>query len=97
MTQKSRKPKYMQKWEEKMVADYYDHRCRLLLDPLYEQLQQWKSGDIDHEVIFDSVLGFQKANRERSNFFSNNNEYLVSEIQQTPWFQEWVKTHPIPE
>lgn len=29
----------VRQWQETMIADYYDYRCRVLLEPLYEQFQ----------------------------------------------------------
>lgn len=89
--------KSVRRWEETLVADYYDYRCRALLEPLYEQFQQWKGGDLDHETILDAIHQAHKANRERYLFFAQSRSDLARLIQLDPWFQEWVETHPAPE
>jgi hypothetical protein len=38
-------------WEQKLIDDYYDYRWRQVLDPLYEQMQQWKVGQLGHDGI----------------------------------------------
>jgi hypothetical protein len=96
MTTKAER-RLVRQWEEALVADYYDYRCKILLEPLYQQFQQWKEGSLDHETILDAVHQVHRENRERYNFFANKREVLARNIQFDPWFQTWLEAHPAPE
>lgn len=95
MTTKAER-RLVRQWEEALVADYYDHRCKILLDPLYEKFQLWKEGSVDHETILDAVHQTHRENRERYNFFAAKREDLARMIQFDPWFQSWLEEHPAP-
>ena len=84
-------------WEETLIADYYDYRSRKLLDPLYEQFQQWKAGSLSHDALFNAIHLVHKGNQEFYNFYSQKRQTLAKWIQFDPWFDEWLKTHPAPE
>lgn len=84
-------------WEEALIADYYDHRSHKLLDPLYEQFQQWKAGSLRHDELLHAIHLVHKENQEFYNFYSQKRQTLAKWIQFDPWFDEWVKTHPAPE
>jgi hypothetical protein len=95
MTTKAER-RLVRQWEENLVADFYDYRCRILLEPLYEQFQQWKDGSVDHETILDAVHQVHRENRERYNFFAQKREDLARAIQYYPWFAAWLEEHPAP-
>jgi len=95
MTTKAER-RLVRQWEEALVADYYDYRCKILLEPLYQQFQLWKEGSIDHETILDAVHQVHRENRERYNFFAVKREDLARMIQFDPWFQAWLEEHPAP-
>ena len=46
MTAKNRSPLYQ--WEQEMIDAYHDHQWHLVLDPLYEKFQDWKTGKASH-------------------------------------------------
>jgi hypothetical protein len=94
---KNTESRLIRQWEERMVEDYYDYRCQLLLDPLYEDFQQWKEGALSHESMFDAIQRIHRENRERYNFFAIKREELARRIQEDPWFEQWLASHPAPE
>jgi hypothetical protein len=87
----------IRQWEERLVEDYYEYRCQKLLEPLYDELQQWKEGAISHETLFDAVARVHRENRERYNFFARKRDDLARWIQLDPWFDQWIATHPAPD
>ncbi len=84
-------------WEETLIADYFDYRSRQLLNPLFEQFQQWKAGRLSHNDLFDAIHLAHVENQERYNFFSQKRQTLAKWIQFDPWFDTWLETHPAPD
>lgn len=95
MTTKAER-RLVRQWEDALVTDYYDYRCKILLEPLYQQFVLWKDGSVDHETILDAVHQVHRENRERYNFFATKREDLARAIQFDPWFPAWLESHPAP-
>lgn len=47
MNAKKRSHRY--RWEQEMLAAYYDYQWRLVLAPLYDKFQGWKAGKTSHD------------------------------------------------
>lgn len=98
MTRKERRETPEWAWEQKLIDDYYDYRWRQALDPLYEQMQQWKAGQLHHDDIDQAIHQTHKKNQELYSLFTNQRDFLISLIQMDrDWFEPWLVEHPAPE
>ncbi|MBN1485499.1 MAG: hypothetical protein JXA37_12345 [Chloroflexia bacterium] len=94
---KKRRLSPKRQWEQDLINDYADYRWHELLDPLYEQFQQWKAGRLEHWDLAQAIHEYYKENRERYKFFGQKRETLALWIQwDRPWFETWVAEHPPP-
>jgi len=85
-------------WEQKLIDDYYDYRYRQVLDPLYEQMRQWETGELRHYDIDRAIHATHKKNQELYSLFTNQRDFLVRLIQMDrDWFEPWLVEHPAPE
>jgi hypothetical protein len=84
-------------WEETLLAAYYDHRWHQVLDPLYQQMQCWKRGELHHEDIDQAVHQTHNQTRELYGLFTQKRDFLIliAQIDQE-WFQPWLAQHPAP-
>ena len=95
MAARKRSPLYQ--WEQDMIAAFYDFQWHLALDPLYEQFQRWKAGEISHSEIDEAIHKTHKECQEVYRLFTNNRSFLVKVIPlNEDWFPGWVKDHPKP-
>ena len=89
--------KAIRKWEQDLIDAYYDHYNHQILDPLYEQFQQWKAGELTHEDMNQAIHKVHKENQRLYTFFSRSRKDLVHMIQwNEAWFATWVVDHPSP-
>ena len=89
--------KAIRKWEQDLIDDYYEHYYHQILDPLYEQFQQWKAGELTHEDMDQAIHKVRKENQELYSFFTQRHKDLVWMIQlNRNWFAAWVPDHPPP-
>lgn len=96
---RNKKPKTtaQRQWEDALVQAYYDYRWHQLLDPLYEQMQSWKRGELEHEDINQAVHQTNKQSRVLYNLFSEKRDFLILLAQaDQEWFDYWVAQHPVP-
>jgi hypothetical protein len=94
MSRKKRKTPEWQ-WERDLIDDYYDHRWRQVLDPLYDKFQRWKAGELDHYDMDQAIHETHKQNQELYRFFRESRSFLVRLIQwDREWFEGWVADHP---
>jgi hypothetical protein len=96
MTAKKRSPLYQ--WEQEMIDGFHDYQWHLVLDPLYEQFQRWKTGEISHLEIDEAIHKTHKECQGVYSLFTNNHKFLVGAIQfNEDWFLQWEKDHPRPK
>ena len=96
MSAKKRSPLYQ--WEQEMIDAFHDDQWHLVLDPLYEQFQRWKAGEVSHLEMDEAIHKTHKACQQVYSLFTTKRDFLVSIIQfNEDWFPEWVKEHPRPK
>lgn len=84
-------------WEQTLIDDYYDHRWREILQPLYEKFQRWRAGELNHAAMNRAIHETHKQTRELYSLFTQRRPLLVKLIQlDREWFQAWVKYHKPP-
>jgi hypothetical protein len=89
--------KAIRQWEQDLIHAYYDYSYHQVLDPLYEQFQRWKAGELDHEDINDAIHKVHKENQRLYVFFTRSRKDLMHMIQwNQEWFAAWVADHPPP-
>jgi len=93
------RPTTAQRWEERMIADYYDYRWRDVIEPLCERLQRWKDGDLSHAEMEEVLEEVHRRVCEVRSLFGQRQDRLVMLIQwlDREWFQSWVTAHAPPE
>jgi hypothetical protein len=97
MSKKERRERPEWAWEQALIDAYYDYRWRQVLDPLYEQMQQWKAGVLDHSEIDEAIHKTHKENQELYKLFTQRRDFLVGIIQMDrEWFAAWLADHPPP-
>ena len=95
MTAKKRSP--LHQWEQDMIDAYYDYQWQLTLDPLYEQFQSWKAGELSHDEMDQAIHKTHKSCQDVYNLFTAKRDLLVRIIQfNGDWFPQWIKDHPKP-
>jgi len=95
MAAKKRSPLY--KWEQEMIDAFYDYQWHLALDPLYEQFQKWKAGELSHLDIDEAIHKTHKVCQGVYSLFMSKHDFLASAIQlNEDWFPQWEKDHPRP-
>ncbi|MBN1936852.1 MAG: hypothetical protein JW934_19480 [Anaerolineae bacterium] len=98
MSRKKRRETPEWQWEQALIDDYYDHRWRQVLDPLYEKFQRWAAGELTHDDMDQAIHETHKENQGLYSLFTQSREFLVRMIQwDEKWFREWVTDHPPPE
>ena len=55
-----------------MIDDYYDYQWRQALEPLYEQFQHWKAGELPHDEMENAVHKTPKFGRLLNDFIWTN-------------------------
>jgi hypothetical protein len=89
--------KAIRQWEGTLIDAYYDHYYHQILDPLYEQFQRWKIGELTHEDMNEAIHKVHKENQRLYSFFTRSRKDLVWMIQRDrEWFTSWVVDHPPP-
>jgi hypothetical protein len=84
-------------WEQALIDAYYDYRWRQVLDPLYEQFQRWKAGELTHADMDRAIHETHKQNQDLYRLFRENRRLLVGLIQwDRAWFDGWVADNPPP-
>ena len=66
MSETKRHKSPRQRWEQALIDAYYDYRCHEVLDPLYDQFQRWKAGELTHDDMDQAIHEAQRKNQERS-------------------------------
>ena len=79
MNAKKRSPLYQS--EQEMIDAYHDHQWRLVLDPLYEKFQVWKTGKTSHLEMDEAIHETHKSYQRVYNLFTSKRDFLVSIIQ----------------
>ncbi len=75
------KIKGQRKKEREIIAAYYDKRMGELLDPLYDDFQKWKRGDLSHDELSDRIHEFHKENLKVNSLFRQNREFSLKLIE----------------
>jgi hypothetical protein len=97
MSRKKRRETPQWRWEQALLADYYDYRWHAVLDPLYEQFQLWKAGERTHDDMDRAIHQVHRQTQQLFSFFSEKRDWLVLAIQfDHDWFDAWVAGHPPP-
>ncbi len=74
------------------------YQWHLVLDPLYEQFQRSKAGEVSHLEMDEAIHKTHKACQQVYSLFARKRDFLVSVIQfNEEWFPEWVNDHPKPK
>jgi hypothetical protein len=96
MTTKNRSP--LCQWKQEMIDAYHDHQWYLVLDPLYEGFQVWKTGKVSHQEMDEAIHETHKSRHKVYSLFTSKRDFLISVMQfNEEWFPEWVKDHPRPK
>ncbi len=97
MSRMHRRSPAVREWEDALIGDYADMRWREVLDPLYEQFQRWKAGELDHADMDEAIHKTHRECQKVYVFFSNRRDELLQIIQwQRDWFEPWLAAHPAP-
>ena len=92
-----------------MIDAFHDYRrstpqsgsvdqWHLVLDPLHQQFQRWKAGEISHLEMDEAIHKTHKACQHVCSLFTTKRDFLVSAIQfNEDWFPGWEKDHPRPK
>ena len=97
MSHKKRPQSPARQWEQALLDAYYDHRWRQVFEPLYQTVQQWKAGELDHMSMNRAVHETHKQTQDEYVFFCQKREWLVRVIQlDEDWFPAWIKENPPP-
>jgi len=88
----------VQRWEQKLIDDYYHYRWEHLLEPLCATSQRWKAGEL---TVADMAEALEKVHEqvcELRNLFSQRDDRLVMLIQwlDREWFEAWIKDYSPP-
>lgn len=59
MTPKKRSPLYQR--EQETIDAFHGYQWHLVLDPLYEQFQRWKAGEVSHLEMDEAIHKTHKA------------------------------------
>ena len=95
-SRRSQTPEYQ--WEQALLDAYYDYRWHLILDPLYDNFQQWKAGEVDHDQMDEVIHLTHKQTRQIYCLFMEKRAFLIRMIQfDQDWFPAWLKDNPPPE
>ena len=93
----TKKRSSLNQWEQEMIDAFQDYQWHLVLDPLHEQFQQWKAGEVSHLELDEAIYKTHKACQEVYGLFTNKHDFLAHAIQSNEdWFPKWVKDHPKP-
>jgi len=85
-------------WQRELVSAFHDYRWQQVLDPLYEQFQLWKAGEISHDELNEALNKSYRDRRDLYNLFYEKISLLARMIElNTDFYEEWVKEHPKPE
>ncbi len=92
MSNQETNPSPTQKWEQTLVDDYYNYRWRQVMDPLCDQLQNWKAGQLSHQEMDNVMTKVQADIWEIRNIFGQRRDRLVNLVQwlDREWFLEWI-------
>ncbi len=89
--------KAIRQWEQDLIDSYYDYYYHQILDPLYEEFQRWKVGELTHEDMNQAIHKVHKENQKLYTFFTRSRKDLVWMIQcDRDWFVAWAANHPPP-
>lgn len=64
-----------------MIAAFYDYQWHLVLNPLCEQFQRWKAGEVSLLEIEDAIHKAHKACQKVYGLFTSKRDFLISVIQ----------------
>ena len=80
MTAKKRSPLYQ--WEQEMIDAYHDHKrsgpvdqWHLVLDPLYEKFQDWKTGKASHLEMDEAIHETHKSCQKVYSLFTSRQRF----------------------
>ena len=92
------KPKSPEReWQQQLIDAYYDYRWTQVLEPLYQDFQQWKAGERSHADMNQAIHAVHKESQHLYTFFSERRDSLTSYIQMDrQWFELWLAAHPAP-
>jgi len=85
------------RYEQAMIDAYYDDWMHRTLDPLYEDFQRWKRGELTHWDMDKAIHEAHKQNQEVYKFFTQKRDFIVGLIKMDEaWFEAWVAQNPPP-
>jgi hypothetical protein len=85
-------------WEDDLLDAYYDYCWREVFDPLYDKMQLWKEGKLDHDAINRAVHETHKETQRLYMREISKRELLLVYARNTAsFFQPWLAEHPAPE
>jgi hypothetical protein len=89
----------VERWEQTLINDYYDHRWRRIIEPLCDELQRWKDGKASHADMDQVLETTHRQICEVRNLFDQRQDRLVLLIQwlDREWFEAWVRGHAPPK
>lgn len=97
MSRKHRRTTARWQWEQALIDAYADFRWHQLLDPLDEQFQRWKAGELSHDELGAAIHRVHRQQQELFAFFTHRREHLLLLIQyDRDWFVLWAAAHPPP-
>lgn len=76
-----KKSKAQRQMEREMIDKYYDKKMREILQPLYEEFQRWKRGEISHYELSEAIHKCHKQNQKIYRLFQGSREFLLKLIE----------------
>ena len=79
MTAKKRSS--LNQWEQEMIDAYHDHQWHLVLDPLYEKFQDWKTGKASHLEMDGAIHETHKSCQKVYSLFTSTRTCLSCRVR----------------
>ena len=88
----------VQRWEQKLIDDYYHYRWEYLLEPLCATSQRWKAGELTVADMAEALENVHEQVCELRNLFAQRDDRLVMLIQwlDREWFEAWIGNYSPP-
>lgn len=76
-----RKSKSQRQKEREIIGKYYDKKMREILEPLYNEFQRWRRGEISHDELTEAIHKCHKENQKIYRLFTSSREFLLRLIE----------------
>lgn len=85
-------------WEERLVADYREHRWRQLMEPMCRRMEKWKAGELTSAEIEQAFEECYQKITELRHILNQRSDRaaLLIQVLDREWFEEWIREHTPP-